>query len=597
MDWILSIIKMHKLIVLTLIFFAGCGSLEKLPQLFKKEKKVEKRKKVEIPSGPTVKGESSLFEDVTDKVGLGGETATHIYAIDFDLDGYTDLVTLPLFYSAPKFFIYIPETGRYKELDYNPFGMTVRASYLSFFDINKDGILDLIAGTLNLKSSLPKEALKVFLGYKKEGRVHYKRVRSKKRLTPRPTSAISLIDYNLDGNIDVYEGNWLDYTKKTPTSTPDRLYRGAKDMDYKEVSYLLEDEGRFSKANNAFVNAKPTFATSTCDIDQNGFPDILTSSSGGHDNKMWLNLYDNKHKDRIFKNFAKAAGYDRDGFGHLESRGGGNSLFSLCTDYNNDGIMDILVGELSHSYDSENKDKSSFLTGSTRGFPPKFLRSEYVEDDGREVWTHSDRRAVFSDFNNDGLIDILVENSGHPPYTRLIYFEQSPDHSFEDFAKDAKIDILNPAGVVTLDIDRDGNMDFITGQSNIRKSDIKRRIYVYRNKGLREGRKSIRVYLEGKRANIHGWGSMIEVQTKRFTQKRWVEYLTGPQPSQSENGVHFGLDLNNPLEKIIVTWPILAKKQIPLKRTYDLSKLKFTRHQEITLCESGSYVLGRKSCR
>ena len=128
--------------------------MKKLPQLFKKEKKVEKRVRVEIPSGPSLKGEGSYFEDITDKVGLSGQTATHLYAIDFDLDGYTDLVTLPLFYSAPKFFIYIPETKRYKELDYNPFDMVVRASYLSFFDINRDGILDLIAGTLNLKSSL-----------------------------------------------------------------------------------------------------------------------------------------------------------------------------------------------------------------------------------------------------------------------------------------------------------------------------------------------------------------------------------------------------------------------------------------------------------
>ena len=588
---------MNKLLVLTLILMTSCGSLKKLPQLFKKDKKIEKRKKVVIASGATLPGESTYFEDITEKVGLGNESATNIYAIDFDLDGYTDLVTLPLFYSQPKFFIYIPETKKYKLLDYNPFEKTIRASYLSFFDIDKDGILDVIAGTLNLKSSLPREALKVFQGYKKEGRVYYKRLMSKKNLTPRPTSAISLIDYNLDGYIDVYEGNWLDYTKKSPQSSPDRLYEGNKGFNYKDVSYLLEKEGRFSRAHNAFINARPTFATSTCDVDQNGFPDILTSSSGGHDNKMWLNLYNNKNKNRIFKDYGKSTGYSRDSFGHLESRGGGNSLFSLCTDYNNDGIIDILVGELSHSYDSENKDKSSFLTGSTNSFPPKFLRSEYVEDNGREVWTHSDRRAVFTDFNNDGLIDILVENSGHPPYTRLIFFEQAPDHGFEDFAKDAKINILNPSGIVTLDVDRDGNMDFITGQSNIRKSDIKKRIYVFRNKIVREGRKSIRIYLEGKRANISGWGAMIQVKTKKFTQKRWVEYLTGPQPSQSEVGMHFGLDIDNPLGEVTVTWPILEKRQIPLKRVYDLSKLKFTTHQEITLCESGSYVLGKTSCK
>ncbi|OUR97013.1 hypothetical protein A9Q84_11815 [Halobacteriovorax marinus] len=574
----------------------SCGTLEKIPRLFKKTKVAPKRKVVEIPSGPTVSGSSSYFEDITEQVGLGGVSATHIYAIDFDLDGYTDIVTLPSFYSQPAFFIYVPETRKYKLLGYNPFNKVLRASYLAFFDLNKDGILDVITGTLNQKTSLSKDTLRVFEGYKKEGRIYYGEKFSKKKMTPKPTSSISFLDYNLDGYIDLFEANWLDNSKSSPRAIPDRLYMG-KGFEYREVSYLLEKEGRFSRANNAYVNAMPTFSSSTCDIDQNGFPDILTSSSGGHDNKLWLNLYDSKNKDRNFKNYALEANFHRDGFGLLESRGGGNTLFSICTDYNNDGIMDVLVGEASHSYDSEMKDKSSFLTGSTRGFPPKFLRSEYVEDDGLELWSRNDRRAVFADFNNDGLIDILVENSGHPPYTRLVYFEQDPDHGFEGVAKEAKIDILNPSGVVTLDIDRDGNLDFITGQSNIRKSNIKRRLYVYRNIIPREGRKSLRIYLEGKRSNIHGWGAMVEVRTSNFNQKRWVDYLGGPQGSQSEFGIHVGLDIKNVLQSIQVTWPILAKRQIPLKRVYNLRKLKFKGHQEITLCESGSYILGKKSCK
>jgi len=579
-----------------LLLIASCGTLEKIPRLFKKNKVPPKRKVVEVPSGPTLLGPSTYFEDITDRVGLSGVTATHVYAIDFDLDGFTDLVTLPHFYSQPVFFIYVPESGKFKKLDYNPFGKVLRASYLTFFDINKDGILDVIAGTLNQKTSLPKDALKAFKGVRREGRIYYEQRISSKKLTPRPTSSISLLDYNLDGYIDLFEANWLDYSKSSPRATPDRLYMG-KGFEYKDVSYLLEKEGRFSRANNAYVNAMPTFSSSTCDIDQNGFPDILTSSSGGHDNKMWLNLYDSKHKDRKFLNYAKEASFHRDNFGLLDSRGGGNTLFSLCTDYNNDGIMDILVGEVSHSYDSENKDKSSFLTGRTNEFPPKFLRSEYVEDDGQEVWSRSDKRAVFTDFNNDGLIDILVENSGQPPYSRLVYFEQSPDHGFEDISIEAKINILNPSGIVTLDIDKDGSMDFITGQSNIRKANIKRRLYVFKNTIPREGRRSLRIHLEGKRSNVHGWGAMIEVRTAKFNQKRWVDYANGPQPSQNEFGTHVGLDIKNSLKSIQVTWPILEKRQIPLKRVYNLRSLKFTGHLEITLCESGSYVLGNKGCR
>uniref|UniRef100_UPI00356496B5 FG-GAP repeat domain-containing protein n=1 Tax=Halobacteriovorax sp. TaxID=2020862 RepID=UPI00356496B5 len=501
---------MRKSLVLSsALLFTGCSSLKKIPKLFKEEKTVVKRKVVEVPAGPSLEGSGSYFKDITKEVGLEGEVATHIYAVDFDGDGHTDIVTLPLFYSRPKFFRYIPKTKKYKETTYNPFGKVVRASYLTFFDFDRDGMLDVLAGTLNQKSALAEEPLKVFRAKKIKGKIQYQQMTSSKKREARPTSSISLLDYNLDGYIDLFEANWLDYSKSSPKSSPDRLYMGMKNFDYKEVSYLLEDEARFSKANNAYVNAKPTFSSSTCDLDQNGFPDILTSSSGGHANKMWMNRYDSKHKDRTFKNFADEAGFDHDSFGMLNPRGGGNSLYSLCTDYNNDGVMDILVGEVSHSFDSENRDKSSFLTGSRREFPPKFLRSEYIQDSGRRVWSQSDKRSVFADFNNDGLIDILVENSGYPPYTRLIYFTQRADHGFEDIAKDAKIDILNPSGVVTLDIDRDGRMDFITGQSNVRKADLARRIYVYKNISPREGRKSIRVYLDGVKSNTHGWGAMI----------------------------------------------------------------------------------------
>lgn len=586
------------LVISSTVFFAGCSTLKEIPKLFKKDKAPTKRKVIEVRPGPSLEGTGTYFEDITNDVGLAGEVATHIYAVDFDGDGHTDIVTLPLFYSQPKFFIYVPKTKKYEELKYSPFGKVVRASYLTFFDVDKDGLLDILAGTLNQKSALPKEPLKAFKAEKRKGQIYYKQMISSKKRDPRPTSSVSLIDYNLDGYIDLFESNWLDYSKgKNPKASPDRLYEGRKNFDYKEVSYLLEDEARFSKANNAYVNAMPTFSSSTCDLDQNGFPDILTSSSGGHPNKMWMNLYDSKHKDRTFKNFAKSSGYDHDGFGMLNPRGGGNSLYSLCTDYNNDGVMDILVGEVSHSFDSENRDKSSFLTGSKRDFPPKFLRSEYVQDNGRRVWSQSDKRSVFSDFNNDGLIDILVENTGYPPYTRLIYFIQEPNHGFADIAKDAKIDILNPSGVVTLDVDRDGRMDFITGQSNIRKANLSRRVYVYRNITPREGRKSLRIHLDGVNSNAHGWGALIELETEKFTQKRWVEYISGPQPSQSEYGMHFGLDLKNGLKSATVTWPILEKRQIPLKVQYDIGSLIFGDHLEVTFCEDGRILQGKARCR
>uniref|UniRef100_UPI00356A4BE3 ASPIC/UnbV domain-containing protein n=1 Tax=Halobacteriovorax sp. TaxID=2020862 RepID=UPI00356A4BE3 len=134
-------------------------------------------------------------------------------------------------------------------------------------------------------------------------------------------------------------------------------------------------------------------------------------------------------------------------------------------------------------------------------------------------------------------------------------------------------------------------------QSNVRKADLARRIYVYKNISPREGRKSIRVYLDGVKSNTHGWGAMITLVTEKFTQKRWVDYTSGPQPSQSELGTHFGLDLKNGLKSISVTWPILEKRQIPLKVEYEIGSIIFGDHLEVTLCEDGRTLQGRRRCK
>ena len=135
--------------------------------------------------------------------------------------------------------------------------------------------------------------------------------------------------------------------------------------------------------DKSYYNATPTFGVSTCDIDQNGFPDILTSSNNGYYNKLWFNLFDPSINYRHFRDYAKETGYASDNNGARDRLGGGHSFVAVCADYNNDGLMDVYSGELFHSHDNESKDKSALLTGSRSIFPPKFLRTEYINDDGK----------------------------------------------------------------------------------------------------------------------------------------------------------------------------------------------------------------------
>jgi hypothetical protein len=586
---------MQKISNILLIFLlASCSQNIKRTKV----KKIEKtRKEKVLVSGPSLKKTDKTFIDITKKIGLAGEKAVHLYAVDFNNDGATDLVTLPDYYSVPNFFVFNKKSKKFKKILKFPSDKRFYASYLNFADFNSDGIQDMIVGTLNQKTELTKRPLRLYKGSIVNGNVKYtlagKGLTSKK---VKPSSAIILLDYDLDGSLDIFESNWYDQKQSTVKLVPDRILKGDKFI-FKDVSYLLTNEMKYSRSLNKFTNANPTFGASTCDVDENGYPDILTASSSGHKNRLWLNLYDSKHNDRVYKDYGDESGYAQDSYGDINIKGGGNTYYSICSDYNNDGFMDIVVGELSHSYSPEEKDRSSFLTGKHHKFPPEFIRTEYTQDEGRDNWSQADRRGVWLDYNNDGLIDLLVDNSGFPNLTRLILFKQYEDHAYDEVSKQHGIDILNPSGTIVLDYNRDGRMDIITGQTKLRNNKIKNRIYAFENRAKLKGNRSIRFYLKGEKANSDGLGSMVELITSTSKQKRWYELNSGSLPSQNEKGLHFGIPKNSRLKKVKVTWPVLKNKS-PLKVQYDLSSIKLKKYLEYTLCESGKIKIGRKtSCK
>lgn len=606
MVWISSIINLRgkvSLALFTTLLLVSCSSnkttkkastsREGTEEFSKKRKKADRQ----IIYGPTSSPKLKGFENKTLEYGLDGETATQLYAVDFDNDGDTDIVTLPNHYSVPRFFSYNKKKNVFEKLSYNPFPEILRASFLSFADFNRDGFLDVIVGTLNQKTELSKYPLRLFKGRKYRGKVRYNEERTKLPAGMVPNSSLAVLDFDLDGRLDLYQANWYNLKGKSPRAIPDRLFKG-KVFTFKDYSILLDKEHVFKKNMNFYPNARPSFGVSTCDIDQNGYPDILVANSSGYENKLWINRSDKKSGTRTYKDFAKVSGLASDIEGDYDPLGGGNTYYINCADYNNDGIFDLAVGELFHSYDPESRDRSSILTGSTFSFPPKFIRTEYHMDDGTNSWSQGDRRASWFDFDRDGLLDLVIDNTGFPPKSRLILFKQEQNHAFTDLSEDLGINSLNPSGTIFLDFNNDGRLDFITGQTSIRNSNIKGKIYLYENQFPFEKKRSIKLNLVGQRSNRAGIGSTVVLKTQKFTSKQYVGLQEGGLPSQNESGVYFGLGENNKLKSVKVKWPILTGKGFPMEKTYNLSKLKFSKHIELTLCESGKIIKGRvSSCK
>lgn len=587
--WTLLISK--NLCLLSILFgFWACAS------------KPEPIKPVDLPVAsepePLIAGPQNpqqSFIDRTADYGLDGVEGVRFYAVDLNADSFTDLVILPDYYSIPQFYFFDRKLQKFVYQNDLALPGGQRASFVLFQDFDKDGVIDVISITLNQRSELTPRPIELFQGRIHKGVLSFQKHEGAIADFTEPVASLLALDYDLDGFLDLFQANWFDMTTESRTVTPDRLYRGIG-LEFKEDTARLLGERRYDRSWKIFPHATPSFQAQLCDIDKSGFVDILVSSSGGYPNRLWVNTVIDGQAGRFFEDRGEETLVAQDRLGRDMPLSGGNTFFAECTDYNNNGLMDILLGELTHSYDPESRDRSSFLTQSGKPFPAPFIRTEYQYDHDRPE-SQADRSGLFVDLDRDGLIDVLVDNSGFPPHSRLMALMQKPDHSFEEQGRSLGLDIVNPTGTIVLDVNRDGRMDILTGQTNMRDQRIKNRLYLFENNLAYDQKRSLKLYLRGEKAHVSATGARVLVTTSSLSQQRMVTTQVGPQPSQQEEGVFIGLGTVMDKIKVQVHWPVL-KNNKPVVKDYDLSQFKFEKHLELTLCESGRMRLGRKaSCR
>ena len=572
---------------LLILFVLGACSSEKNLWPFKKRVK-NSTPKIQTPliAGPTDEKQHRGFVDKTDTVGLSGLSASALYAVDINLDGYTDLIYLDGFYDRPKFMLWNQSEKKFQAHDLLG-DLKVEASFLVFADFNKDGKWDFLSGVLNQKGELTPRPLRLFYGKFHNSKVSF--LEDEKAFLGLPADSVSgvtVFDFNHDGRLDLFISSWYDFTKKKPIPRPDRLLVGEK-KGFSDGSFHLR--GEWLKEDKEYVNATPSFGATLCDIDQNGYADLLVPAQDGHNNKLWLNRP--QENGPTFWDYGKESGFANDQVGALLKQGGGHSFFANCIDYNNNGFMDIYLGEQTVFHDGEERDVSSILTNSGKPFPPRFLRTPYTRPMEQTSWAQSDRRALWGDFNNDGLWDLVVVNTGYPPQTRMILFKQLQDHAFEEVSLTTGIDILNPYATISLDVNQDGLLDLLTAQINVRDQRIKPRLYYFENQWGDQTNSRVRLYLRGRWANRNVLGGHITFVTNKKTRKVMYDFSQGALPSQNEEGIIFSLHPEEILQEVMVSFPV-DYQQKTVKRSYKIS-LKKKLYQEWTLWDTGDISQGR----
>lgn len=546
------------------------------------------------------------------RYGPGGMTA-----VDFDNDGFHDL--------------FVPdgvESRLLRNRGDGSFEDVTEASGLAgqdgvsvavFADYDNDGWKDaFVSRTFQPNRLFHNE------GPGPDGRVRFRDVTAESGLAEDCcTTVASWADVDLDGDLDLYVGRYLDPRKDIPTTfyarngEPNRLYRN-------------DDGGRFTDVTEEAGVGETGLCLGTVfgDVDDDGDPDLYVVNDFGRNT-----LYRNEGGG-TFTDVTVASGTLAYGAGMNASMG----------DYDNDGRLDLYVTNIrsEHGWFAEAPTVMRYMANSwTQGvwrtdmplYMEIFRQSgfQFVEvfqqmasgnnllrnrGDGtfEDVsWSTGANPvgwfwgAVFADFDNDGWQDLYAANGWvynepdseieleflnnvvgaqeeyktgrffDPEYfgsrswhgwERNRHLRNEGDGTLREIGRPAGTDLLvNSRGVAAADFWNRGVVDLAIAASADRHALLRNEVPARR--------RWLQVELVGTRSNRDAVGARVTARTRRGEQTREV-ILGDGYASQSSLRLHFGLGAEERVEELVVRWPasgtVQSFRDVPANRIVEVTE-------------------------
>jgi hypothetical protein len=361
----------------------------------------------------------------------------------------------------------------------------------------------------------------------------------------------AFLDYDRDGQLDLFAANYIDLELPT-TPVPESglcRYKGVPVAcgppglpGAKNVLYHNEGGGRFADVSEAsgITRASGTYAlgASTVDFDDDGWVDLYVANDSNPSA-----LYRN-NRNGTFTDIAVNAGcaYSQDG---KPQAGMGVAV----GDYNRDGRMDIFktnfAGDTSTLYANSGSgscDDRTFASGIGRntrwlgwgvsfldldldGWLDLFLVNGHVYPEVEQLKTEAgyrQRKVVYRN-RGDGRFDDVTERLG-PPVT---IDKAGRGAAFADFDNDGDVDVF---------------VNNVHDTPDLYRLDVK------------PGRSWLTVRLVGVKSNRSAIGARLRVSAGGVTQTQEVRG-GGSYYSQNDLRAHFGLGPSTKLERLEVRWP------------------------------------------
>jgi enediyne biosynthesis protein E4 len=400
-------------------------------------------------------------------------------------------------------------------------------------------------------------------------------------------SGCAFLDYNKDGHLDLFVGNYIDLDlRKTPTpEEANCTYKGILVAcgppglnGGKNLLYRNKGDGTFEDVSEkaGMWGTLGTYALSCAavDLDDDGWPDIYVANDSTS-----ATLYVNQ-KDGTFKDQAIEAGvaYSPDG---KPQAGMGVSV----GDYNRDGLPDLVKTNFAGDTDS------LYMNLGEGSFDDRTYQAGLGVNTRLLGWGVS-----FLDIDNDGWLDILVANGHVYPEVdgtevdaayaeRKYLYRNLRNGQFEDVSMTGGTGITAAAkarGFAVGDFDNDGDLDAVVNCVNAGPQLLRCDADAATQK-----RSWIKIRLVGVKSNRTGIGAKIKVVARTGSPVLSAKPDASEAPAplvqieevRSSNGyysasdlrMHFGLNEAKTVDLVEIRWPsgaVDTLKDLEVNRLY-----------------------------
>ena len=364
-------------------------------------------------------------------------------------------------------------------------------------------------------------------------------------------TSCAFADYDRDGDLDLYVAN---YVKFDASMIPARgttancrfmatdVFCGPKRLPGDaDILYRNNGDGTFSDVTAAAGIADPGyygFGVVFTDLTGDGWPDIYVA------NDSVPNLFFRNRGNGTFVEDGLAAGVAVSGDGRPQAGMGVDA-----GDYNNDGLIDLIVTNFSHDY-------NTLYEAGPAGI---FTDRSYATGIAATAGPYLGWGVKFVDLDNDGRLDVFIANGhvypevdAHGLGTRYLQRKQvflNEGKRFRHATAEIGGGLLlekSSRGAAFGDFDNDGDVDVLVINMNDRPT-------LLRNDSP-PGNHWITVRLVGTKSNRDGVGARVRIEAGSRVQTSTVRG-DGSYLSYSDLRAHFGLAEATRVERLEIRWP------------------------------------------